>query len=482
MKSSAAGLLLGVLVALGAGTPPAQARPDTGSISPRLHASAILERENPAHQHNIVVGLDLRNRDELERFLADVQNPRSPVYRRFLTPEEFNARYAPAADAEQRVVDYLQANGITVTDRFANRLLVGATGTVAVLERALSTAFHNVTFNGEAHYAAIDEPVWPAAIADSIVGIVGLDDLTPAHPHLHGAQMLTVPHAALGSTCCHLSPNDLSLFYDEASASTGAGETVVIAGVYAWADTDVETFDAQWGLPALPAGSGQVCTASGGQTPSGCKFSGQYSDEISLDAEYAHGTAPDAVILNYMAASAANFDLTKAYNRIVNDNPGHAVTTSWGSCEAQTSTASQQTNDDIFANANAIGQTWFAASGDTGSQDCEKSTILSVDHPANSPHVMGVGGTRPMCSSGMTHSNPACAGYGSENGWNGSGGGVSQVFARPAFQSGCSVPPGTQRLVPDVAIEADPSPGNYVAFGGSWLAIGGTSDAAPQWA
>ena len=478
VKSSGAGLLLGVLAALGAGTHPAQARPNTHSLSPRLRASAILEPESPAHRHNIVVGLDLRNRDELEQFLADVQNPRSPVYRRFLTPEEFNARYAPAADTEQRVVDYLQANGITVTDRFANRLLVGATGTVAVLERSLSTAFHNVTFNGEAHYAAINEPVWPAEIADSIVGIVGLDDLTPAHPHLHGAQMLTAPHAALGS-CCHLSPNDLSLFYDEATAYTGAGETVVIAGAYAWADTDVETFDAQWGLPALPAGSGQVCTISGGQTPSGCKFSGQNSDEISLDVEYAHGTAPDAVILNYMAASPANSDFTKAYNRIVNDNPGHVVTTSWGSCEAETSTASQQTNDNIFANANAIGQTWFAASGDTGSHDC--GSFLTVDHPANSPHVMGTGGTVPTCSSGLSHANPTCGGYGSENGWSGSGGGLSQVFARPAFQSGCSVPPGTQRLVPDVAIEAG-SPGNYVAFGGAWLAIGGTSDAAPQWA
>src|SRR5438128_3564244 len=38
------------------------------------------------------------------------------------------------------------------------------------------------------------------------------------------------------------------------------------------------------------------------------------------------------------------------------------------------------------------------------------------------------------------------------------------------------------RLVPDVALEANPSPGNYVAENGSWWVVGGTSDAAPQWA
>src|SRR5436309_681390 len=181
-----------------------------------------------------------------------------------------------------------------------------------------------------------------------------------------------------------------------------------------------------------------------------------------------------------MAASTADADFTTLYNRIVTDNPGHVVSTSWGVCEVGVSAATQRTDDNIFTNANAIGQSWFAASGDSGSRDC--SNLLGVDNPANSPHVMGVGGTTPACSGGMTSSSPACAGYGSESAWSGSGGGVSLVFARPAFQRGCGVPAGTQRLVPDVALEANPSPGNYVAENGSWWVVGGTSDAAPQWA
>src|SRR5262245_20821309 len=82
----------------------------------------------------------------------------------------------------------------------------------------------------------------------------------------------------------------------------------------------------------------------------------------------------------------------------------------------------------------------------------------------------------------MTSSSPGCAGYGSERGWSGSGGGVSQVFARPTFQTGCGIPAGSTRLVPDVALESDTSPGNYVAENGGWYIVGGTSGAAPQWA
>ena len=63
-----------------------------------------------------------------------------------------------------------------------------------------------------------------------------------------------------------------------------------------------------------------------------------------------------------------------------------------------------------------------------------------------------------------------------------SGGGISQVFTRPSFQTGCGVPAGTMRLVPDVALEADTTPGNYVVKNGGWYIVGGTSGAAPQWA
>jgi subtilase family serine protease len=466
-------------LAAGLGAAPATAAPGKAhSLSPHGKDAVDLGPAPATERHRVVVSLDVRDREGLEAFLADVQDPASPRYGQFLTQAEFAALYAPTEAQEQAVVDHLRSAGLRVTERFPNRLLVGATGSVAALERAFGVEIHSVERAGKRHYAALDEPSLPADMASYVVGVIGLDDLSERHPHVGSVVPAAAPRAALGSNCCHLSPNDVFTFYDNTAAASGAGETIVIAGAYAWRDTDNTAFNGQWGLPQLPAGSAQVCT--GPSTSSGCKFSSQDSIEIALDVEYAHGTAPAARILNYMSASTSMADFTTMYNRIVTDNPGHLVSTSWGACEVGVSTASQLTDDNIFANANAIGQSWFAASGDNGSRDC--SGILGVDNPANSPHVIGVGGTRPACKSGLTPSSPACGGYGSETAWSGSGGGVSQLFARPAFQSGCGVPAGTRRLVPDVALEADTSPGNYVVENGSWWIVGGTSDAAPQWA
>jgi subtilase family serine protease len=478
LRRAATALLIAATLSRSAFAEAPWVRAGSPSLSPLMPEVVDLGRAPATARYRVVVGLALRNREVLEAFLADVQNPASPRYGRFLSQEEFNALYAPTEAEEAAVVSHLERHGLTVTDRVPNRLLVRASGTVAAIEGAFRVSVHSVRFRGALHHAVLDEPLLPADLAPFVVGVAGLDDLVEKRPHLRSSTPVRAPNAALGSNCCHLSPNDLAAFYDNAGGFDGSGQTIVIAGAFAWKDSDNAAFSTQWGLPALPAGSAQVCTGSPGDT--GCKFSSQSSLEIALDAEYAHGTAPGARVLNYMSASTAFADFTVMYDQVVTDNPGHVVTTSWGACEAGIATATQQMDDAIFANANAIGQSWFAASGDNGSRDC--NNLLTVDNPANSPHVIGVGGTTPTCSGGMTPSSPACAGYGSETAWSGSGGGVSQLFSRPAFQAGCGIPAGSQRLVPDVALEADTSPGNYVLKNGFWFAVGGTSGAAPQWA
>jgi subtilase family serine protease len=331
-------------------------RPKAGSISPRLREATVLEPENPKTQHRVVVGLDLRNRGELDSLLADMQNPNSPRYRRFLTPEEFNSRYAPSADTEQRVVDYLQANGLSVTGRFPNRLLVAAAGSVRALNRAFGVELRRVSFRGMPRFAAINEPSLPDDIAGHVVGVMGLDNLSVMHPHLRRFQPAAAPRAAVGSSCCSFSPNDLKTLYNNGGSYDGSGETVVIAGAFAWSDNDVDTFNTHWGLASLAAGSGQVCT--GALTDPGCQIdfsSADQSSEITFDVESVHGTAPGATVLNYMAASTSSADFMTMYEQIVTDNPGHIVTTSWGSCEAGSSAAEQRADDNIFASANALG-------------------------------------------------------------------------------------------------------------------------------
>lgn len=69
-----------------------------------------------------------------------------------------------------------------------------------------------------------------------------------------------------------------------------------------------------------------------------------------------------------------------------------------------------------------------------------------------------------------------------ETGWSAGGGGKSIFFGRPAWQRGAGVPPGNERLVPDVSSTADPSEGAFLVFHRRVVQIGGTSWSAPVWA
>jgi kumamolisin len=70
----------------------------------------------------------------------------------------------------------------------------------------------------------------------------------------------------------------------------------------------------------------------------------------------------------------------------------------------------------------------------------------------------------------------------SEVAWTSSGGGTSIFFDRPAWQKGPGLPAGTKRLVPDVALAADPNTGAFLVLNGRVTQIGGTSWSAPVWA
>jgi kumamolisin len=464
------GALVPLLVVALLATANAAAAP-WSSLSPRVRETTDLGRAATGARRRVVVGLALRDRTGLEAWLARAHEP--------MSAEEFAAAYGPTPEAEAAVVAHLEANGLTVTDRLANRLLVGAVGTTADVERAFGIELHDVRLGPTRHVTALAEPLLPDGVAEHVAGVLGLDDLAVPRPHLRAR-----PAAAIGTNCCHLGPADVASLYDIPDGADGSGETLVIAGVFAWSDDDVSAFDAEWGLPGLPAGSAQVCT--GGLDAPGCRFRHKRSMEADLDVELAHATAPGARIVSYMAASPSLADLAVAYDRIVSDDPGHVVVTSWGTCELNAPPAAQAVDDEIFANASAIGQAWFAATGDEGSQDCRGEPhghhrAITVDHPANSPHVIGVGGTTPRCSAGFVAGDPACAGYGSESAWRGSGGGASAVFLRPAFQAGCGGPPGPGRLLPDVSLAADPRVGSYSAVAGRWFIVGGTSAATSMW-
>jgi kumamolisin len=141
--------------------------------------------------------------------------------------------------------------------------------------------------------------------------------------------------------------------------------------------------------------------------------------------------------------------------------------------------------DQAFQAAGALGITVCCAAGDNGSSDGVNDQGVHVDFPASSPYALGCGGTRLEGTNGQISNevvwDEVAAGEGA------TGGGVSVVFAQPAWQANAKVPTlaGSQKAgrgVPDVAGDADPQTGYQVYVDGQSAPIGGTSAVAPLWA
>jgi kumamolisin len=197
--------------------------------------------------------------------------------------------------------------------------------------------------------------------------------------------------------------------------------------------------------------------------------------ETELDAEFSGMVAPAAQIHVFTSADNSDAGEEAMFTAILDDNRAQVVNYSWGSCEQGVDPGHRTAMQNIFARAVAQGVNIMVASGDSGSS-CDGSGNTIAGFQPSMPYVVAVGGT--TLPSGLS---------GPETGWSGSGGGISTVYATPSWQKGIGAA-FTMRSYPDVAYNADPSSGqplwahaNGVGSAASYIVVGGTSIAAPQW-
>jgi subtilase family serine protease len=270
------------------------------------------------------------------------------------------------------------------------------------------------------------------------------------------------------------------------AAQMGAGQTIYIVDAMHNPNVAAEltAFNQKFGLPActtktiavsaklpLSAASATGCefsmvynTASSTMTSAAPAYDAGWATEISLDVQWAHATAPLARIILIEAPDASLNSLLGAIKLANSMGPG-IVSMSFGATESNW-TASV---DSAFAGVN---MTYLAATGDSGA---------AVSWPAVSPNVVAVGGTT------LTYTG---TGTRTEVSWTGTGGGTSLYTPTPSYQTNAVPGMGTlaHRTVADVAFNADPATGQYVAVvtpgstAVSWLSVGGTSLSTPQWA
>jgi len=412
----------------------------------------------------VTLALKLRHPHALDAFLRAVRDPSSPLYRQYLTPQEFTRLYGPSPATVARVEAYLRSEGFRVTGVSRNLMLVRATAPTATVERAFSVSIGDYIHGPMRFYAAASDPHLPAAIAADVQSVLGLNDAPLFRPMLVPNRRVTAQATPSG-----YSPQQIATAYDWPSiTNTQNGAGVVIANATAESSnlstSDLDTF---WNTYGLPTHTVNVIDVDGNSGSTGGTI------ETTIDEERSGAMAPGATLDVYDAASATDSDFTDTYNTIVNDNTAQVVTTSWGEPESDASSSTLTTDDNIFKQAAAQGMSVFAAAGDNGSSD-GTSNPDTADYPSSDPYVVACGGTTLTLNSNNT--------IASETAWSDTGGAVSAVFSEPSWQVGNGVPQNGYRNTSDIAMDADPNTGYSVYEGGSWSVYGGTSFVAPQMA
>jgi uncharacterized protein (TIGR03437 family) len=429
---------------------------------------------------------------DLEQLLAAQQDPSSPEYHHWLTPEEYADRFGVSTDDLKKVTDWLTSQGLTVTATARARNSVSFTGTAAQVEKAFATEIHSFLVNGEVHFSNASDPSLPEALTAVVRAVHGLNDFR-LKPMRSVKQAL--PQYTSASGRHYLAPDDVATVYDilplYSAGYDGAGQKIAVVGQTQVAIADIQQFRTSFGLPANDP---QITLVPNLRDPG---VSSDDVDEANLDIQWTGAIARNATIVYVYS-----YNVMDAVQYTIDQNLAPVLSMSYGLCEAQTARSDAAVLQSWARQANAQGMTWISASGDSGGADCattgSNGGYLSVDLPAAIPEVTGMGGTEFNEGTGSywNASNNATKSsvisYIPETVWNdgtssdgpsAGGGGASTIFAKPTWQSGLGVPADGARDVPDISLASSAQHDGYLMYSGGQLsAVGGTSVAAPVFA
>ena len=488
------------------------------------------------------VWLGWQRSGDLDRTLADLYDPSSPSYRRWLTPAQFHARFSPRERDVAAVRTWLANEGFDIVGVPQNRLFVTAEGTVGQVETAFDVNENMYRVDGSVLRAPNHDPVVPAAVAPYISAITGLDGaMTLAHPNVdtpppppagtsvgpcssywgqRTSSAFANPYGSgpLPWIVCGYQPSQIDSAYGidrlHAAGLDGRGQTIAITGAF-FSPTirqDVAHFSHRFRLDrgfhhhgAAGFDYREIAAPGTQRFPRDPAETQSWYIEQALDVEWAHAVAPRAKIVYVGAANDAR-GLDLALNYAVDHHVADVVSNSWGLPEAWVSRGEIMALNSVFQQAAAQGTGVYFASGDDG-DNRNVVGARSAGFPDSSPWVTSVGGTSLAIGSRGQYLWEAGWGTTSVD-WNhdhwqpaapgpflyGSGGGASHVFAMPGYQA-AEVPQADamwngrlRRVEPDLALVADPQTGvtfsqTYVTASGHRRIIdswiGGTSLSAP---
>ncbi|HLX72119.1 MAG TPA: S53 family peptidase [Verrucomicrobiae bacterium] len=426
----------------------------------------------------LVIGLPLRNREDLRSFLQVLYTPGSPYFRQYLKPRQFAEKYGPTEDNYRALVEFARANGLTVTGTSSNRMLLDVKASVADIERVFHVTMRLYQHPTEARtfFAPDVEP--SLDLTTPVLHISGLDSFII--PHINRPNTERVANGAptgSGPSGTFLA-QDIRTAYMPTSTLNGNGQSVGLLeynGYYSDLIDDYKAFNGIVG--ATPTVENLALDGFNGN-PSGTGY-----EEAEVDIEMAMAMAPglDSIIVYELPPPTGDNNPSPpddALNLMAEQDLANQLSSSWEyNLSANT--------DQIFQQLAAQGQSFFQSSGDGGGR-----TGTNVFSPFDDAYITLVGATE-LTTSGAGGSYSSEVVYNEPDASDGdfffySGGGISPTYSIPWWQQGISMASNggstTMRNMPDVAILGYQAFAFYSETGTKSGGFSGTSVSAPLWA
>jgi uncharacterized protein (TIGR03437 family) len=449
----------------------------------------------------LVLKLSAAQQADLNTLLAHQQDPASPDFHHWLTPEQYGARFGASQADIDKLAAWLRLHGLTVKSTGRGLTSIAFGGSAGQIERAFGVQIHHYQVNGELRYANTANPTVPAAFQGLVTSVSGLHDFH-MQPRLKPSKIRSLTQPRNTSRGQHaVVPDDIATIYDitplYTAGSNGTGQKIAIAGQTQLPLSDIEKYRSTFGLSVNDP---TVMLVPGTTDPG---ISQGDLTEADLDVEVSGAVARDATVLFVYSENVED-----AFQYIIDQDLAPFLSISYGGCELQNGVSVGVYEQQLVLQANAEGMTVFGPGGDNAATDCAgdgnapgtypDNFSLSVDLPAAVPQVTAVGGLEfnegagDYWSATNTAAGASALSYIPEMVWNdsvidntpsGGGGGISVLFDKPWWQAGLGVPADGLRDVPDVSLAAALDHDPYIIFsGGVEYEVGGTSVSTPEFA
>jgi Pro-kumamolisin, activation domain/MBG domain (YGX type)/Bacterial Ig-like domain (group 3) len=493
---------------------------------------------------------------ELDNLLARQQQPTAPEYHKWLTPQEYGEHFGVSQQDIAKISAWLEAQGMHVNGVMNNAMFIDFSATALQVREVLHTQLHYYNIQGGKHAANAQDPMIPAALGNVVAGIKGLNKIPLQHHHTKvrptsydpathrwhkldtGGNVEASPAYSAGSGEYAVTPQDYYTIYNVNQEFNVAGNLGANASVAVIEQSDIEfgtvdpttgaatggdvaTFRSLFGVPGtlnmhVYHGYGSGSTAVTCNAPGYVAGDG---GEAALDAEWANALAPAANLIFMSCDQKPNQGIFTSMMALIDNNLSDIMSLSYGSSEQLFSAADYTSQDALFAQAAAQGQSIIVSAGDSGSDVNDQNTAGTATSGYNvsglgAPNVTVAGGTDfsdlyDSHEGGLAQStywgatNSAkygdALGYIPETAWNdscassilaklkggftgagycatdpagfvagdvvGGSGGFSTHYAVPSYQSGIAGYSGTKRAQPDISgFAADGIWGHYLIF------------------